>query len=44
MMKKTLALLMTLAVVLLGMSSCSDNDEKDLLSFSFKASSFYSFS
>ena len=36
MMKKTLALLMTLAVVLLGMSSCSDNDEKDLLSFSFK--------
>lgn len=36
MMKKTLAILMTLAVVLLGMSSCSDNDEKDLLSFSFK--------
>lgn len=36
MMKKTLALLMTLAVVLLGMSSCSDNDEKDLLAFSFK--------
>ncbi len=35
-MKKIFSIIMLLAVLLAGLSSCSDNDEKDLMSFTLK--------